>query len=350
MSFFTGLFGSSAFAIDVSDRSLRLLALGGKASGKQAHSFSHVEVPEGLISHAEIKDQEAVSELIRELVSSAGPKKPKTKKVITGIPEAQVYSMHVTAPKELVKDELDQFVLKKATDLLPFTLETIAWDYNILSTGELEHDILFAAVRKEIVEGYANTMLLAGLDLVALEPEATSLVRALVTKDLIAEGKAVAIIDIGANGTRMIFADELGQQLSVAKAIGGQFITESLMKHHKRLSYKQAERQKFKEGMSGDTGAIAEKMFAPIVSEFTEARAYYETKTKRKVSAILLSGGAGQMKGLAEYFERAWSLPVSLPEGPIQVADESPAMTAVLAGLALRGRNPKLGLSFVIPD
>ncbi len=348
MSWLSGLFGPGAFAIDLSDRSLRLLALGG-AGGKQIRSTSEVEVPEGLIQHAEIKDQEAVSELIRTLVEEAGPKKVSSNKVIVGVPEAQVYSMHVTAPKELNGEELDALVLKKATNFLPFTLETIAWDYNILSTGELEHDILFAAVRKEIVQAYANTVMLAGLDLIALEPEATSLTRALVSKDLVEEEKAVAIIDIGGRGTRMVFADALGQQLSISKAIGGMMITEALAKK-KKLTAGRAEKKKIKDGLKGEVKEIVEKIYDPLIKEFMEARAYYEGKTKRKVTTVLLSGGAGQMKGLDAFLTEKIGLQVTLPEMPLSTDEMENDITAVLAGLAMRAKNPKLGLSFVIPD
>jgi len=79
MSLLTALFGSHTFAIDFSDRSLRLLALGGRTLNKLVLSSSRIEVPEGLIVHAEIKDQEAVSELIRTLVHDAGPKKISSK-------------------------------------------------------------------------------------------------------------------------------------------------------------------------------------------------------------------------------------------------------------------------------
>ncbi len=349
MSLLTALFGSHTFAIDFSDRSLRLLALGGRTLNKLVLSSSRIEVPEGLIVHAEIKDQEAVSELIRTLVHDAGPKKISSKKVIAGVPEAQVYSVHITAPKELVGEELDIFVLDQATNFLPFTLETIAWDYEILTTSESEHNILFAAIKKEIVQGYADTLMLAGLDLMALEPEAVSLVRALVTKKMVADEKAVAIVDIGACGTKIVFADALGQQLVVSKPIGGKMITEELAQKHK-LTGNKAESLKIKEGMKADVKYVAKKVFEPIVTEFITAKEFYETKTKRKVTNILLSGGVSQMKGLAAYFQEKWGAPVTVPDGPFAIGQEAPASTAILAGLALRDKNPKIGLSFVIPD
>jgi len=345
MAFFSRLFGPSAFAIDFSDRSLRLLAL----RGMRVRASAYVEVPEGVIEHAEIKDQEAVSELLRGLVNDASGKKLSAHHVIAGIPEAQVFSMHITVPNEASGEALDQLVLKQAADLLPFTLDMLAWDYTILSTGETDYNILFVAAQKEIVQGYVNTVMLAGLDLIALEPEATSLTRALVSKSMVTDDKAVAIIDIGGRGSRLVFADRLGQQLAVSKPIGGGNLTEALAKK-KKISITKAEREKIKLGMSGAVKGIAETVYEPLVAEFLKAQAFYEGKTHRKVTQVVLSGGAGQMEGLNDFFQKTIALPVILPQSTVLLDDETPATMAVLTGLALRSKKPKSGLSFVIPD
>ncbi|MFA4954789.1 MAG: pilus assembly protein PilM [Patescibacteria group bacterium] len=337
-----------AFALDFSDLKLRLLEVRIRGKNCSATSFKSVKIPEGIMEHGLIRDQNFLAELIQDTYEHAQPRRPLSKKVVAELPEAQTFLHHFHLPRELEKEALEKELLRQVEMTIPFGLSDMAWDYTVLNaSGELKN-ILFAAASAEVVEAYEHTLALAGLHLVALEPESSALTRSIAPQHSIEPGKAYALIDFGGSYSSTLFVDAEGIELSLTHETGGLILTQAVAKELKIFD-DAAELRKCEKGFNDkEVGTCAEVFLQPIVKEFEQARAYVERLTGNKVVKIILCGGMSQMPGLGEYMGKTLKLPTEQAVIPLKLEGINPTELSVVTGSALRGSKLSGGLNFIL--
>src|SRR5216117_3542569 len=142
--------------------------------------------------------------------------------------------------------KVTQIIQYEAQQNVPFPLEEVVWDYQILgaaASGELE--VLLVANKSDVVEGLSRTVEKAGLRLQLVDVSPAALCNAFRYNYGDLEG-CTMLLDIGAKTSNLLFFEK-GNVYSRGINIGANAITQDFAKESK-LSWEDAEQIKIQEG------------------------------------------------------------------------------------------------------
>src|SRR3989454_963769 len=152
--------------------------------------------------------------------------------------------------------KVTQIIQYEAQQNVPFPLEEVVWDYQILgaaASGELE--VLLVAIKSDIVEGLFRVAETAGLRLSLVDVSPAALCNSFRYNYGDLEG-CTMLLDIGAKTSNLLFFEK-GSVYSRGINIGANSITQDFAKESK-LPYDEAERVKILEGFVSLGGAYEE--------------------------------------------------------------------------------------------
>ncbi len=368
----------TAFGIDISDLSLKIAKLKRKGAEFDLASFGEAEIPQGVIEGGKIKNEEALTEIIRQAVSRVRGEKIKTEEVIASLPEEKAFLRMIQFPK-MNFEELEKAVIFEAENHIPIPVKESCLGFEVVEplVNHLDHfDILLAAIPQKIVDPYIRVLKAAGLRPCALEIESSSTSRALIKNGMALN--PVLLVDFGATRTGLIVFS--GQSIrftssfptsstDLTAAIASKLNISSIEAEKIKINY--GLEAKTKVGLEEKTGdselekEILEdhrilEILTPILSQLTSdiknfLDFYYShtshehlSPSRHEVKRVLLSGGGANLKGLDRYLARELGLTVVLGNPWINVLNDpqervpesylrrSLSYTNAL-GLALRG-------------
>ena len=195
---------TKAFGLDISDLSLKIVAL--KQHGKffNLASFGEEKIKPGIIRQGEIKDKEGLVEIIKEAIKKIKVEKLKTKYVVASLPEEKAFLQVIRLPK-MSEEDLKGAVIFEAENYIPLPINQVYLDYQIVQppAGNVDHlDVLLAALPKSTIDPYINCLKLAGLKTKAMEIESLAIGRALIKNET--SFSPALLIDLGATRTSFI--------------------------------------------------------------------------------------------------------------------------------------------------
>jgi len=361
-----------AFGLDISDSSLKIAKLEKKGIFLSLASFGKTEVKPGIIQEGEVKDEKALSEIIKESLDKVSGKKLHTNYVVASLPEEKAFLQVIQMPK-MSEEELKKAVYFEAENYIPLPVDQVYLDFQIVTPiyDHLDHfDVLIVALQKKIVDGYVNSFKKAGLKIKALEIESSAIARALIKKGI--SPHPLLLIDLGENRTNFIifsgyslrFASVLpisSRQLTqaVAEALKVDFLEAEELKLKYGLSekYQKKIKEKNKEETSPEKIFKAlESILSDLTTQINKYLRYYQSHVfhehlppgEKIVEKILLCGGGTNLQGMSQFLSlelrikteisNPWTniLKEPLTEVPGLSFRESLAYTTAL-GLALRG-------------
>lgn len=174
--------------------------------GIKLSSFVSVPLNEGVIEEGRIMDTAAVAEAIRQGLEE---KKIKAKNAISAIPMGDAVIRLIRLPAELSNAELREMVLYQEAPLyLPFPREEADVDYQKLGSsldddGVERVEVLLVGTLRSVTDTIASAFIQAGIQLMTLEVSSFALMRTMREQLQQLVGEAVAIVDIGYDGTEI---------------------------------------------------------------------------------------------------------------------------------------------------
>ncbi|AFY60585.1 type IV pilus assembly protein PilM [Synechococcus sp. PCC 6312] len=174
--------------------------------GIKLSSFVSVPLNEGAIEEGRIMDTATVAEAIRQGLEE---KKIKAKNAISAIPMGDAVIRLIRLPAELSNAELREMVLYQEAPLyLPFPREEADVDYQKLGSsldddGIERVEVLLVGTLRSVTDTIASTFIQAGVQLTTLEVSSFALMRTMREQLQQLVGEAVAIVDIGYDGTEI---------------------------------------------------------------------------------------------------------------------------------------------------
>ncbi|MGI5827920.1 MAG: type IV pilus biogenesis protein PilM [Patescibacteria group bacterium] len=127
---------------------------------------------QGSIKRGKIEDKVAVTQAVTQVVKAA---KTSLSEITLIIPEDTAISKSLEIPK-LPDKEADEAVRWEAENVLPYPLESVVLDWQVVSTNG-KHHILFLAVPQEVVDAYIKVIESQSIRVAAVETPALALVR-----------------------------------------------------------------------------------------------------------------------------------------------------------------------------
>jgi type IV pilus assembly protein PilM len=339
------------FGLDVSDLSLKLIALRKKGNQFYLTSYNQIKVPEGYFIDGEIKEKKKIANLIRKLIKEVKGEKIRTPYFISILPERKTFIKLIEVPRSQDDKVNPEDVEKEIQRHIPLPLEEIYFDWQKIAPRADKMKILVSTAPKKIVEDYLSLFEEAEIKLVALEPEGASLTRALIKENYLEEG--VIIFDIGAKRSSLVVFDRGTIQFTISAPISGEEITKTISQKLK-ISLDEAEKAKIVCGFSEKKcQGILEKILSGVVNNLVqkieETQTFYKEDhlppNHRKITKVLLCGGGANFKGIEKILSKRLNLEVkkgnplqqiTLSKGLSFTQSEALIYTTAI-GLALRG-------------
>ena len=259
--------------------------------------------------------RKALDELLAEIGS-------KGRDVNICAPGFHTFSKFVKLPP-VDTSKVTQIIQYEAQQNVPFPLEEVVWDYQILGatpTGELE--VLLVAIKEDVVEGLFKTAESAGLRLQIVDVSPAALCNAFRYNYGDLEG-CTMLLDIGAKTSNLLFFEK-GNVYARGINIGANSITQDFAKEAK-LPFDEAERIKIAEGFVSLGGAyeepdspnqaaiskIARQVLTRLHIQVNQTIQFYRGQQGGSPpDRLFLSGGATSMPYTAQFFSEKLNLPV----------------------------------------
>ncbi|OHA62466.1 MAG: hypothetical protein A3E07_03700 [Candidatus Wildermuthbacteria bacterium RIFCSPHIGHO2_12_FULL_45_9] len=350
-----------AFGLDISDHSVKMCRLVKHRDEYRLNTFGEFSLPEGVIVEGEVKKDEELAKLLEEGMKSVQGKKLDTRYVVASLPEEKAFLQVLQLPK-MKPEEVRQAILFEAENYIPYPLETVYLDYQIVSPfaarADDHFDVLIASWPRVMVDQYIGILRSARMNPLALEIESFAIARAVIPHEV--SGTPVFLVDLGASRTGLSVYAGYSLQFTASAAVSSSDLTNAIAKTL-QVSVEKAEKLKFDYGMAGsEQGKEVFDALIPSLTDLAEQIKkyidYYEThalhqhlgKQKKAISKVFLCGGGAVMKGLPEFLSKQLNVKVQTgnpwvnirPEQskiipPISFDDSLRYTTAL--GLALRG-------------
>ena len=353
--------------LDIGSHAIKLVEIEDTKKGRILKNFGIIGLPQDAIVEGAIKEMEIVSSAIKTLYKNL---KIKNKNVVTSISGYSVIVKKISIQKR-AEAELDASIQDEAEQYIPFDINDVNLDYEILSPPDEEGaekkaegekaerglmDVMLVAAKKDIVEDYVSLLHLTGLSPAILDVDAFALQNAFEMSSEKIAG-CYALVNVGAeelginaikNGVSIFTRDS---------SYGGYQINEAIMSKFD-VSYEDAE--KIKLGGTKidhkDKGAL-EEIFTSVISgwvnEIKRALDFLATTyPDESIEKIVISGGSCRFPGFQKYLELETEIPVIElnPFGNLQVNDKMfdpkyltymAPQAAIAVGLALRSIGDK---------
>lgn len=355
-SLFTSVLLPPPYAIDVGERSLKVLLLTPRHWTHALHRVPYIlgrseaDIPEGWIVDGDIREAEKLAALIRSTIARTGTRWIRSPFAITALPEARTLLTTITVHR--LPEESEEAALRRAIpSVLPIALDTAIVAIEHLADGNESSRMIVATAPTPLVTAYAELFDAAGLTPIGLEVEASAIARAVAFQPTTpAPMDTALIIDCGATRTSAIIARGTTVVASVTIPFSGIRLTTALAS---ALEVDVHEAERMKRNICIDptaTGTTAMDVILdaliPLLDGIARMQRFASSHLPSTFAPqrVILTGGGSQLAGLDTYLAAHVDLPVhrfTIPSSVFRRAMVTqPVGLATVFGLGLAGLDP----------
>ncbi len=294
---------------------------------------------------------EALPAMMRELELKAGP-------LDYAVSGQSVFARFVKLPS-VDPDKIDRIITFEAQQNVPFPIEEVVWDYQLVGSSDAEKiEVVLVAIKADLLEGINAAVESAGLQATRVDVATMALYNAFRFNYSELTGCSL-LIDIGARTTNLLFV-EPGKVFSRSIPIGGGSITSAIAKEFNE-PFGAAELRKKHDGFVSLGGAYAEASDPEVArvsklvrntmtrlhAEVARSISFYRTQQQgNPPQRVFLCGGTVSTPYMREFFHEKLRWPIEFfnPLRNVTVAESVPIeqvahnahLLGELVGLALR--------------
>jgi len=338
--------------LDIGSSAVKAVELKSSGKGFKVTAFAVEPVPPDSIVDGAIIDGTAVADAIRRLFEN---KAFKTKEVAASLSGNAVIVKKISLPV-MTESELAESIYWEAEQYIPFDIQDVNLDYQILDAGRGPDskgtmEVLLVAAKKEKIADYMGVISQAGRVAVVVDVDAFALQNAYETNYGLEPLSVVVLLNAGASAININILSGAQSVFTRDISSGGNAYTEAVQKEL-NLPFESAELLKKGEAVEGVTfeevrpvlHAMTENVLLEIQKTFDFFKA---TASSDRIDRIVLSGGASRVDGFAQALEERFGAPVEsfdpfrkISFEPKRLGIANPenlvATAAVAVGLALR--------------
>lgn len=337
--------------IDISSTSVKLLELSRSGAKYKVESYSVEPLPPNSVVEKNITDAELVGEAIGRAVAKCAS---KTKSAACAVAGSAVITKIITMPAELSEDEMESQIQIEADQYIPYPLEEISLDFQVLQPSENEPDkvdVMLAASRSDNVDIRVAALGVGGLQAKVVDVEAFALENAVTllaeNDPAIGDSHILAVMDVGATTSTLSVLEDFKIIYTREQMFGGRQLTDEIQRRY-GLSYEEA-------GLAKRQGGLPDNYEPEVLEPFMESMAqevnralqfFYSSSQVGAVDHVVIAGGCASIKGIDSLIESKidTSVTIANPFKNMSVssrvkadslANDAPAMM-ISCGLALR--------------
>jgi type IV pilus assembly protein PilM len=292
--------------LDITTSSVKLIELGLSGGQYRVESYAAEPTPPNSINEKAIVDAAAVGDAIKRAVKRAGARSKEAAVAISG--DAAITKV-IQMPRSLSESELEAQVEMQADQYIPFPMEEVSYDYEVIGPSEKDPemlDVLLVATRTENVEQRIAACTAAGLVARIVDVEAFALENAcrLLTHQMPDGGleRVIAVVDFGASSTTFSVLRDLKVIYTRDFAFGGQQLTEEIMRTY-GLSMEEAGRVKKEGGLPGNYQTeVLDPFIDDMCQQVSRSLQFFLASGagREQPEQILICGGCANIPGAAE--------------------------------------------------
>jgi type IV pilus assembly protein PilM len=270
----------------------------------------------------------ALREMLAELQIKGGP-------VNYTVAEESVFARFVKLPP-IEAEKIERIISFEAQQNVPFPIDEVVWDYQILGGGAGEQiEVVLVAIKADLLEEINSVVEETGLRPSIVDLATMALYNAFRYNYNDLSGCSL-LVDIGARTTNLLFI-EPGKIFTRSVPIGGSSATSTIAKEFNE-PFAAAEFRKKRDGVVGLASAETEPLkdevarvsqilratFTRLQAELTRSISHYCAQQQgNPPERVFLSGGGAGTPHLGEFFHEKLRLPIEFfdPLRKVIVAD-----------------------------
>jgi len=338
--------------LDIGSSAVKAVELKAAGKGYRVSAFGMEPVPPDSIVDGAIIDAGAVADAIRRVFESN--KAFKTKDVCASLSGNAVIVKKITLPV-MTSSELNDSISWEAEQYIPFDIQDVNLDYQILDPGTGPEsrgsmDVLLVAAKKEKIADYTGVIAQAGRTPVVVDVDAFALQNAYEANYGLDAREVIVLMNAGASAININILQGDQSVFTRDISMGGNAYTEAVQKELD-LPFDAAEQVKKGIPVDGATfddvrpvlHAVTDNVLLEIQKTFDFFKA---TASSDQIDRIMLSGGTSRVDGFRDMLQDRFGVAVEDFDpfrtvgwdGKKLASDqaEASATAAVAVGLALR--------------
>ncbi len=338
--------------LDIGSHSLKLAEFMDVRGGLEMTRYAVSEL--GVDPQSDTDRSQYIITTIHDLIRESGCKPGPVQVTISG---HSVFSRFVKLPP-VEPEKVFQIIQYEAQQNVPFPMNEVVWDYQLISGASGDVDVMLAAIKSDIIDGICDCVRFTGLVPILVDVAPMALYNA-VRYNYDNLPACTLVVDIGARSTDLIFI-EAGRIFSRSVPVAGNQITQLIMNEF-AISFDDAEAMKkahayvaFGGAYEGPQSETVDKvsksvrsMMTRLHQELNRSINFYRSQQGGQQPALLLLTGGSSVIPYTDTFLRE-KLRVETdyfnPFNNVAVAEQIPAEQVgahacemgQLVGLALR--------------
>lgn len=341
--------------LDIGSSSIKAMVFNVTKKGHSMIHFGMEQLPPEVIVDGEIMDSSVIIDTIQSIIRN---QRIKARDTVVSLSGHSVIVKKIPLPR-MSPDELEESIQWEAEQYIPFDIEDVNIDFQILDDGSdpdaADMDVVIVAVKKNKIDDITNLLTQSGLNPIVIDIDSFALGNQYEINYGVEEG-VTALVNIGASIMNINVLQNGIHMLQRDISIGGNQYTDAIQKELD-VNYNQAEGLKMGEELKGidnkSVARIINSVNEDISLEIQRSFDYFRSMaTSDKIDRIVLTGGTAKIHGLDSYLSERLGVPVELgdplrnirynerkfdPEYMREVAPQC----GVIVGLALRNPGDK---------
>lgn len=309
-------------AVDIGSNSIKVGRLLGTPGKFELSNFGMMPLDPESVVEGVVQDEDHVVDALTRLVHA---EEVDTPYAVASVAGEAVMIKKIKVPM-MSKEELEEFIPQEAEQYIPFDIDDVRIDFQILegvSTME-EHEfeeeedkqeILLVAVQNEIIDSRSNVLTAAGLKPCIIDLDVFAIVNAISISRNLQDMGSVALMDLGGAFTHLNILMDGVTSYTRDIPIGQDACTTQLMAKYE-MEYRESESIK--------VGAIPEdankeeiidliiESYEPILEELHKSFEFFSTTSNSQVERAFLCGGGAMIPGVDGLLSDRLGVPVEI--------------------------------------
>lgn len=291
-------------ALDIGSYSIKAIEFMNKFKSYEVSNFYEKVLP-----HLDEPDPTIVAVTLKGLFDENNI---QADRIITAMP-GQYISSRIMTFNFSDANKIEAAVYSEIEDLVPFNLDDMILDQQILGSADHRTFTLVVMTKKEFVGNFLETLKGIGIDPKLVDVDSLSFYNLSPFLDM-EKGKVYGIIDIGHEKTSVCIVQDNVLRMFRSINLGGRYITEFIARDM-QVSYNEAQEMKHRvstiltedyatSSMSSKDHEVAERITLAtksIVRELGRTLYAFRTWEKSPIEKIYLSGGTSMIKNIDNY-------------------------------------------------
>jgi type IV pilus assembly protein PilM len=311
---------ASVVGLDIGSSSVKAVEIvsKGRDKGFELRSLGIAPIPSEAIVQGAFLNSSAIVDAIGDAIQSG---RIRNKQVAVAVSGHSVIVKKVSLPA-MTREELEDQIQWEAEQYIPFDVNEVHLDFQILDTsdGEGQMDVLLVAAKRDLVDDYVQVIQEAGLIPAAVDVAAFAVENAYEVNYGVQPDEVVALVNIGAQVVNINVIQNGIPAFTRDITTGGNQYTEEIQKALS-ISFEEAERIKLggnstdqnQEVVPQEVEHAIRSVSDTVIGEIARSLDFFTaTAAESRIHKVLLAGGGAGIPGLDTAFAERSGLTVEV--------------------------------------